>query len=122
MTQVLTLLYVDDDEISLIAFKAAYKKLFHILTESTPSKGKKILKDHKIDIVLSDHNMPEETGISFLTYVASEYPKIKRVLVSGDNKGSHLNAALENGLIHAYLGKPTREEDVMKALDHINSL
>lgn len=56
-------------------------------------------------IVISDHQMPEMTGVEFLSNVRKLFPGTVRIVVSGDDDRRTLIDAINNAGIHKFLSK-----------------
>ena len=55
-----------------------------------------VLPNNKVDIVLSDINMPRMKGFELLNKVRELYPKIKRVLITAYNVEDYLELAMKH--------------------------
>ena len=56
-------LYIDDEILNLHAFKASFRREFEVHTASSAQEGEEVLKNHPIEVVLSDQRMPGTTGV-----------------------------------------------------------
>jgi|SRR5690554_1314042 len=77
-----------DDEIASIEYLSKYIKkknecFFKVYITNSAKNAKEILSNVKIDLVVCDVNMPEESGIEFMYFVMKKYPKIKLIMLSG---------------------------------------
>jgi response regulator RpfG family c-di-GMP phosphodiesterase len=104
----MTLIYVDDEEINLILFREMFKTDFNIHTASSPADALEYLKEHEVDVVLTDHRMPVMTGIEFLKELQKMKPesKSKRLMISGYSPEGEIQDALQNQLLHGFMPKP----------------
>lgn len=94
-----SLLFVDDDkEICTIA-KSFLEKTdsFKVATADSVKESFHLLKKNHYDAIISDFNMPEEDGISFLREVRSEGNKIPFVILTGMGKEEVIINALNSG-------------------------
>ncbi len=73
------------------------------------------MKVNKIDLILSDWEMPEMTGQEFLQWVReeSDYPKVPFVMVSSRGDREHVVEAIKMG-VNDYLSKPFTPEELMQ--------
>lgn len=73
------ILYVDDEENNLHAFKATFKRdfTFFFLAKSA-KEGMEILNNEEVNIVITDQRMPEKTGVEFLESIIETHSKRKR--------------------------------------------
>jgi DNA-binding NtrC family response regulator len=100
------ILIVDDDEESLYLMGEYLESvgLEHDLALSA-EQARNRLKRFGYDMVVSDCNMPGESGLDLLRYVSSRYPKIPFVLMSGYYDLRIKRESMKMG-VHAYIQKP----------------
>ncbi len=100
------LLLVDDDEDELLQLQRALStEGFHILTANSARAAFEVLARHGVHIVISDHHMPEMSGIEFLTGVRKLYPNTVRVVTSGSDDAPTVTRATNKAGIHRVLSK-----------------
>lgn len=58
------------------------------------------------DVVVSDHRMPDMTGVAFLAECAKRWPHARRALITGCQEVSIAIEAVNHGHVHAILSKP----------------
>jgi CheY-like chemotaxis protein len=65
-----TILVVDDEQLVLNSIKRILRnENYNLLTAQSGIKGLKLLKEHNVQLVISDHLMPGMTGVEFLQQV-----------------------------------------------------
>jgi len=116
-----TVLYVDDEKANLRSFKSVFRRLYNVLTADNPIEGYQMVQDNKINIVVSDHRMPELVGTDFLRQVHDYDDNIKRIILSGFVKKEELQDANEEFGIHAYVSKPWDFEHVQAIFEKLLS-
>lgn len=80
------------------------------------------LKQHQVDIVVSDLNMPGMDGITFLQEVQHSYPDIYRVILSSSGiENQELKKALENRTIEQYFDKPWNVDELVAYFERFKS-
>lgn len=72
-----------------------------------------ILKDHKIDIVISDVKMGEKDGIQLLKEIKTMHPMIKVILLSGVDSAKNVREAFRTGAVD-FLFKPVDTDALQK--------
>lgn len=78
----------------------------HYATDGT--QGMAFLVSSPVDIVISDYKMPLMDGSAFLSHVASKYPQIIRIVLSGEcDQAAALNLVQS---AHLFLSKPTESK------------
>ena len=110
-------LYVDDEPSNLAMFEAAFFEYYNIFIAETIGEANAILKEHPVEIILSDQRMPEMTGSRFLALSLGGRPDAVRMLVTGFSDIEDAIAAVNEGKIHRYIKKPWDNGDLKKAID-----
>ena len=64
--QAYKILIVDDEEDNLALLHRTLRQDFTVLKTTSPLEGLNILRENKIDIIISDHKMAEMDGVEFL--------------------------------------------------------
>ncbi|MFM7769090.1 MAG: response regulator, partial [Bacteroidota bacterium] len=59
------ILYLDDEEQNLIAFKALFRREFEVFTTTSPQEAVAYLNTNEVPVILSDQKMPELSGVEF---------------------------------------------------------
>ena len=114
-------LFVDDDEYILTAYQRMLRNSeFDCVFLSSPALIWQLPGLEKLDIVVADHHMPGVNGTELLEQLAQRYPKIKRVLISGDLYSACRHQ--EAMLFHATLEKPCSKASVLQCLTGLSGL
>lgn len=101
-----SLLYIDDDDTILETFQMALDSDFEVYCAHSGGEGFNILKEHPVDIILTDQYMPNMTGVEFLERVSREYPDIHCYMVSGYKDFDAVTDAINKGKIKGFFTKP----------------
>lgn len=109
------ILYVDDEENNLQAFKATFRRDYKIYLAISAKAGREILENEKVDIIITDQRMPEETGVEFLESIIPKFPEPIRVLLTGYTDIQAVIDAINKGQVYHYLTKPW-EEDYLRTV------
>jgi len=101
-------LYVDDEEKSLVNFNRAFGDDFSIFTAHSAVDGLKVVQEHpaEIGVLLTDQRMPGEKGVWLLEKVRQFRPQIMRILVTAYADMDAAIAAVNSGAIYKYVSKP----------------
>lgn len=105
---------VDDEEMVLTSLRSflSLETDYEVLTFNAPEAALGKLKDHAVDLVISDYLMPGMNGIAFLLELKKVHPFATRVLLTGyADKENAIKAINEVGL-YQYIEKPWRNEDL----------
>jgi two-component system probable response regulator PhcQ len=101
-------LYVDDEEKSLVNFTRAFGDDFKILTANKAVDALALVQAHtaEIGVLMTDQRMPGEKGVWLLERVRQLRPQIIRILVTAYADMDAAIAAVNSGAIYKYVSKP----------------
>jgi putative two-component system response regulator len=110
-----TVLVVDDEEFvrRLLRFQLE-RAGYRCLTAASAQEARTALAEEPCSLILSDINMPGETGLDLLDDVLGRHPDLAAIVVSGDDDPRTAEAAARLG-VHGYMVKPFTEKQL-----HIN--
>lgn len=101
------LLIVDDEASVREALKRLLRKEDYVIhVASNAEDANRILNEDCIDVILCDQDMPDTTGIEFLTGAAKRYPRQRRLMISGRFQSREVASAMDTGAIHKFMMKP----------------
>jgi two-component system probable response regulator PhcQ len=100
--------YVDDEEKSLVNFTRAFGDEFKIFTASKAVDALELIRAHaaEIGVLMTDQRMPGEKGVWLLEHVRQIRPQIMRILVTAYADMDAAIAAVNSGAICKYVSKP----------------
>jgi two-component system probable response regulator PhcQ len=112
-----TILFVDDEPLSLKYFKASVGKYANVVTADSTDAALKILASEgdTISVVVSDERMPRDSGVSFLSSVRKSWPSTVRILTSA-YADIDLQQAINGAAIHRFLPKPWDIDELCAAM------
>lgn len=116
--KVISILYVDDEMINLLSFRAVYRSKYNIFTAISGAEGLEILNKNEVHIVITDQRMPNMTGVEFLEKVIEKYPAPMRILLTGYTDMSAIVDAVNKGNIYHYLNKPWNDEEMEAVINN----
>lgn len=111
-------LYVDDEEHNLTAFKATFRREYDVYTAISAEEGRAVLAAEKINIIITDQRMPHITGVEFLESIIEEFPDPIRILLTGYTDVSAVIDAINKGQIYRYITKPWDEQDLKVTINN----
>jgi response regulator RpfG family c-di-GMP phosphodiesterase len=106
------ILYVDDEEHNLNAFKAAFRRTFEVHVALSAQEALNMIherKDFPFEVVISDQRMPDITGVEFLETIKVKTPVSVRMLLTGFADINAVKDAINKGEVYRYLTKPWDE-------------
>ncbi|QHT68739.1 hybrid sensor histidine kinase/response regulator [Rhodocytophaga rosea] len=112
------ILFVDDEENNLIAFKNAFFRTYTIFTASSASQGLDVLEKYSIHLVITDQRMPQVSGLEFLTIVKEKYPLAIRMVITGYSDVEVIMRAFNELDIFHYALKPWNNQELKIIIDN----
>lgn len=109
-------LYVDDEENNLIAFKASFRRDFKIFTALSADEAKVILKENEIHVLITDQRMPHTLGTELLAQAVLDFPDQIRIMLTGFSDMEALKDAINRGQIYCYLQKPWNDAELKETI------
>lgn len=112
-----SILYFDDEAQCLEVFRQMFSDEYDVLTVSTLVEARAALQSRRFDIVVSDQQMPEIDGLTFLREVAGAYPETFRMMLTGSISVGAVIREVSAGVIHLFVTKPWREPQMRQAFE-----
>jgi two-component system, response regulator PhcR len=109
-------LYIDDEENNLNAFKAGFRRQYEIYTAISASEGLKILQNVVLHVIIADQKMPQTTGVEFFKSIAQTHPDPVRILLTGYTDIEALADAINHGDIYRYITKPWNDLELHNSI------
>jgi len=108
------LLVVDDEEIVLVALREALtREGYEVVTCSDPLQALKVVADQSFSVIITDHQMPNLTGLEFLSQVKETQADATRILVTAVLSLSTVIDAINKGEIYRFVIKPWLREELL---------
>jgi len=122
MSELKTILYVDDEQVNTYLFELNLRKRFKVLTGQSGFEGLKILSENSdVCVVISDMKMPGMNGIEFIKKAREHRPDIEYYIITGYDITPEIEEALNSSLIHRYYCKPFNFKEIESAINHNHS-
>jgi DNA-binding NtrC family response regulator len=102
------ILVVDDEEhartaLALILEREGYR--VHLAEDG--NQGLQALRQHPgIQLVISDHNMPDMTGVEFLKLARERHPEVVRIMLTGDPDPAVILRSVNDAEVYRFIRKP----------------
>ncbi len=111
-------LYIDDEQNNLTAFKAGFRRKYHIFTASSAAEGMGVLNNEEVHVIIADQRMPQSTGVEFFHIVRKAHPHPIRILLTGYTDAEAIIDAINKGEIYRYIKKPWDEFELHNAIQN----
>ena len=117
----MNLLIVDDEVIivSLLKKHIAWRDLGieEVFNAYTAMEARKIVAEQVVDIVICDIEMPQESGLDFLSWMKEEYPEIIRIILTSYPDFKYAQDAISIGVLK-YLLKPVSFDELSETVKY----
>jgi DNA-binding NtrC family response regulator len=113
---------VDDDAIMRRWLEALLARAFGdatILQATHGEEGLALLRERRVDLVLSDLHMPRMDGVAMLTHARSAAPSALRVLLTAEPDPGSAQRAINEGQVHAFFFKPVDAAALVATLQRL---
>lgn len=114
-------LYIDDEESNLNAFKASFRRDFDIKLANSSFEAVEILENTPIEIIISDQKMPKITGVEFFESIIDKYPNAIRILLTGFSDIDAVINAINKGKVYSYVTKPWNDFDLRQMIQNAHN-
>jgi len=112
----ISVLYLDDEEHNLSAFKATFRRTHDVRTAGSSEEAMEMIGQREPQIIIADQRMPKVTGIEFFQTVQESHPDPLRVLLTAYTSSQTVIDAVNKGKIDRYLVKPWDREMMEETL------
>jgi len=113
------ILLVDDEENARTALaKILSREEYEVISAGNGFEALELLKNTQVDLVITDINMPEMNGMSFLREINRLYPGINVIMVTAYGEVESYIEAMNLGAFE-YINKPVRINELKKIISKV---
>lgn len=121
----LSILCVDDEVIILNSLvrqlQAAFGDSYVYETSENAEEALEIVEELQqestdVIVIVSDWLMPGMKGDEFLIEIQKKFPKVVKILLTGQADEAAVERAKEQGNLHSYLQKPWSEQELINCI------
>jgi two-component system, probable response regulator PhcQ len=118
-----TVLLVDDEPQVTEGLKRALRReSYELLSATSADEAGKVLASRRVDVVVSDEQMPGKSGSAFLAQVKTQFPHTIRIILTGQASLEAAIRAINDGEVYRFFLKPCNPIDLIhtinQAVDH----
>jgi len=122
----LVALLVDDEQLVLDSLRLQIRRLgrddLAIECANSAAEAWEVIEELQgegalILVIISDWLMPATRGDAFLEGVKARFPRIRRVMLTGQADGEALQRVTQGGVVDMVLSKPWSDRDLEMALE-----
>ena len=110
------ILLVDDEAPICDVLELGLKDHFEVESARSAQEAEMMMATRSYDVVVCDHLMPEEEGLTFLTRARSQFPKVQRILMTGYINPELLSRSTAVAGLSGCLMKPVSAPDLIEAI------
>jgi len=100
------LLLIDDEPSILSSLRRQFRRNYKVYIANSAEEGLELMKEHSIQVIISDQRMPGMNGSEFFDEVKHKYPDATRLLLTGYSDIQAVIEAINDGNIFRYITKP----------------
>ena len=114
-----TVLYVDDEQDNLFAFRSVFRRFYNVVTALSGKEAIELMEKQQIQVVLSDQRMPNMTGVELCDYIGDHYPSAVCVIVTGYSEKAPIFDAIQKGSVRQMIVKPWDVKELRSLIDQM---
>jgi len=111
------LIIEDEGEMCLLLNILLDRKQMEVDHVKDLKHAKEYLETDTPSVVILDNKLPDGFGVDFVTYIRSNYPQIKIIMISGFGAAAK-DLALENGA-DVFMEKPFSREQLYESIEKL---
>ena len=110
------ILIVDDEASVRSALRRSLRKEpYRISLAESGAEALQILRNDRPDVMVTDHLMPQMTGLELLRRARLMFPDVARIILTGQAEMETVVAAINEGEIYRFLRKPWDDTELWVA-------
>lgn len=112
-----SVLFVDDEPHILNTMRWLFKRQYNVLVADSGAKAIEILKQQKVDVIVSDQKMPGMTGVEVLHQAKKLCPASMRILLTGYSDFDATVGSVNKGEIFRFVQKPWVNKELKEVVN-----
>jgi len=106
----------DEDKIIISLTRALMDDGYRIIGERSGVEALEKMKQHEVDLVISDQSMPGVTGTEFLKQVKLKYPYVITIMLTAHGDLETAMEAINDAGIYKFILKPWDENELRQTV------
>lgn len=108
------ILVVDDEEIVLVALRETLlRQGYCVVATSSAVEAIALLRQQAFAVILTDHQMPEMTGLELLAQARELQPDATRILITAVLNLTTIIDSINKGEVYRFINKPWLREELL---------
>jgi len=108
------ILVVDDEEIVLVALRETLlRQGYCVVATSSAVEAMALLRQQAFAVILTDHQMPEMTGLELLAQARELQPDATRILITAVLNLTTIIDSINKGEVYRFINKPWLREELL---------
>jgi DNA-binding NtrC family response regulator len=108
-----TILVVDDEAAVRRALTSALQRAgYSVMATDNGRQALELLQENTIDLIISDHHMPELSGIDLLKLVRVRHPHVVRIIITADKEPDTAVRSINESEVYRFIAKPWNDSDL----------
>src|SRR5437016_12489278 len=109
-------LLVDDEPEILFSLRGLLRREFELYAAESGAEALEILRQHPVQVIMTDQRMPQMTGTELLRLARGNCPEAIRIVFTGYADIKAVVDAINQGQIYRYLTKPWDPDELVTVL------
>jgi DNA-binding NtrC family response regulator len=109
--------YFDDEATTLNLFREVFGHEYDVRVTTSLAEARRMLSEQPADIIISDQEMPEISGMKFLSEVARTYPSSYRIMLTGSMLAGEALPTIMSGIVQLFITKPWNRQTMQQMLE-----
>jgi response regulator RpfG family c-di-GMP phosphodiesterase len=109
-----TILVVDDElPVRLALTRVLGEAGYSVLGTDSGQEALSLFEKYPIDLVISDHHMPEMSGIDLLKLISVRHPQVVRIMLTADKNPEVPGRSINESEVYRFIRKPWNNADLL---------
>ena len=113
-----TVLVVEADADAFRCLVGALRERFTVVTAPSAEDAEMLMECTTVQVIVCSHELPDESGVSFLRRMRTRYPNTQRILVAADSRPGLMTEAINEARVFRYFQTPVGPAMAVEAVDY----